>query len=96
MRQNSVKGYKDCGLQASFDCSIREAILGDFPAIVEEEKKVLESSTISETEGKFMTRFGWEFPRNHSSAIKYEHVSGKVIAHEGDETWDRDLRVARE
>ena len=76
-------------------CFIREAILGDFPAVVEE-VKVLESSTIPEDVGRFMVRFGWEFPGGGSPAIKYEIMTGKVLAHEGDETWDRDLKVAGE
>ena len=92
LTQREVKGRKDCAI----GCVIREAIVGDFPAVVEE-VKVLESSTIPEDIGRFMARFGWEFPEDaNTPAIKYEIITGKVLAHEGDETWDRDLKVAGE
>ncbi len=91
LENNAVKGIKVLGNGAT----IREAILGDFPEIVEEEKPVLESHTLSEQIGMFMTRFGWEFPAD-GPAIKYETITGKVLAHEGDETWTRDLKVAGE
>ena len=90
LAQNAVKGTKNLGN----GCVIREAIVGDFPVVVEEEK-VLESSTIPEDIRRFMVRFGWEFPAK-GPATKYELVTGKVGAHEGDETWDRDLKVAGE
>ncbi len=52
---------------------------------VVEKKEVLEFVAISEEAGKFMSRFGWEFSAK-GPAIKYELITGKVIAHEGDET----------
>lgn len=70
---------------------IREAIVGDFPEIVEEREK---RQTPTAQEMKFMQRFGWEFSR--APATKHDLVSGKVVAHEGDETWTRDLKVAGE
>ncbi len=42
----------------------------------------------------FMERFGWDLDR--TPAIKRDIETGKVLAHEGDETWDRDLKVAGE
>ena len=62
---------------------------------VVEKKEVLEFVAISVKEGKFMKRFGWEFSAE-SPAIKHDPQTGKVLAHEGDETWDRDLKVAGE
>lgn len=76
-------------------CFIREAILGDFPAVVEEEKEsVYKRPDISRKEWDFMERFGWEMHRK--LATKHDIQTGKVLAHEGDETWDRDLKVAGE
>ena len=85
-----VKGTKDCGEGRI----IREAIVGDFPVVVEQ---VEERRNLTAQEMKFMQRFGWEFfasPEN--SASKRDIQTGKVLAHEGDETWDRDLKVAGE
>ena len=83
----TVKGTKDCGS----GCVIREAIVGDFPAVVEETREV---EKLTDKEMKFMMRFGWELDRR--SAVKQDLQTGKVLAHEGDETWDRDLKVAGE
>ena len=75
-------------------CVIREAIVGDFPAVVEESVKVPKMTT---DEMKFMKRFGWELNLSTGGgAIKRDLSTGKVLAHEGDETWDRDLKVAGE
>jgi len=43
----------------------------------------------------FMDRFGWEF-EDDKKAIKRDLQTGKVLAHEGDETWTWDLKVAGE
>ncbi len=75
---------------------IREAFLGDFPEIVEEEKKTRPAEHLTLEELKFMERFGWEINENMNPAIKYDNLTGKVLAHEGDETWTRDLKVAGE
>ena len=72
-------------------CFIREAIVGDFPVVVEETRKV---EKLTDQEIKFMTRFGWDLDMN--PATKYDIETGKVLAREGDETWDRDLKVAGE
>lgn len=82
-----VKGTKDCGEGRI----IREAIVGDFPVVVEQIK---ETYVLTEKEAKFMPRFGWDF--STTPAIKYELQTSRILAHEGDETWDRDLRVAGE
>jgi hypothetical protein len=92
LEERGVKGTKLFG----GDCFIREAFLGEFPEVVEEEKEVITRDEVSEKQAIFMTRFGWEFPGDFSLATKYEHISGKVLAHEGDETWTRDLKVAGE
>ncbi len=77
-------------------CHIREAFLGDFPEIVEEEEKTRPAEHLTLEELKFMERFGWEINENMNPAIKYDNLTGKVLAHEGDETWTRDLKVAGE
>lgn len=78
-------------------CFIREAILGDFPTVVEQIKKAY---VLTEKEAKFMERFGWQLYDNLGpeklDAVKRDIQTGKVLAHEGDETWDRDLKVAGE
>jgi len=60
----------------------------------EEKEKWDGPKTMEET--KFMQRFGWEFPGHGRPSIKLEIITGKVLAHEGDETWHRDLKAARE
>lgn len=92
LANNVVKGTKDFGR----GYTIREAIVGDFPTIVEEVKKEKLPYELSDKEAKFMERFGWEVSRIHGGMIKYDLQTGKVIAHEGDETWTRDLKVAGE
>ena len=89
LAQRGVKGTKDLGR----GWVIREAIVGDFPVVVEEKKT---THILSEKEIKFMERFGWEINENGTASIKYDNQTGKVLAHEGDETWDRDLKVAGE
>ena len=85
--QRTVKGTKDLGN----GCIIREAMVGeDFP-VVEEVKKSLD---ITDREAGFLERFGWEL--GPDSFIKRDLQTGKVLAHQGDETWDRDLKVAGE
>lgn len=49
---------------------------------------------LTDKERKFMDRFGWEM--NNYAMVKRDLQSGKVLAHEGDETWTRDLKVAGE
>lgn len=93
LAQNAVKGTKNFGPGV-----IREAIVGDFPAVVEEVK---ERRNLTAQEMKFMQRFGWAFQsakglQEGQPSIKYDIQTGKVLAHEGDETWDRDLKVAGE
>jgi len=91
LAQNAVKGTRNFG----GGCVIREATVGAFPAVVEEIKEVpYKRPAISKEEWSFMDRFGWEF--TGGGAVKYDIQSGKVLAHEGDETWDRDLKVAGE
>ncbi len=91
LAQNAVKGTKDLGN----GCVIREAIVGDFPVVVEEEKELpYRRPDVSRKEWDFMERFGWEMHK--SPATKHDIQTGKVLAHEGDETWDRDLKVAGE
>jgi len=92
LANNAVKGTKILGNGAT----IREAILGEFPEIVEEEKKTRPAEHLTLKELKFMERFGWELSENMNPAIKYDELTGKVLAHEGDETWTRDLKVAGE
>ena len=75
---------------------IREAIVGDFPEIVEEETEVITRDEVSDRHGVFMRRFGWEVTKIHGRWIKRDPTTGKVLAHEGDETWTRDLKVAGE
>ncbi len=87
LAQRGVKGTKDLGN----GCVIREGIIGDFPVVVEEFKKV---EKLTEKEIKFMKRFGWELDMN--PATKYDIETGKVLAREGDETWDWDLKAAGE
>ena len=58
-------------------------------------EKVKERRNLTAQEMKFMQRFGWEFNPN-LLAVKREIETGKVLAREGDETWDRDLKVAGE
>ena len=87
--QREVKGRKDCKI----DCVIREAIVGDFPVVVEETEKALHEKVTVE-ERKFMMRFGWDL--GVCPSVKRDIQTGKVLAHEGDETWDRDLKVAGE
>ena len=93
LAQNAVKGTRNIGN----GCVIREAIVGDFPAVVEEIKKAY---TLTDKEAKFMERFGWQLYDNLGpeklDAVKRDIQTGKVLAHEGDETWDRDLKVAGE
>jgi len=89
LAQNAVKGTKNFGN----GCVIREATLGDFPVVVEEKK---ERRNLTAQEMKFMQRFGWDFPQHSGGAKKHDTATGKVLAHEGDETWDRDLKVAGE
>ncbi len=84
----TVKGTKDCGN----GCVIREGMIGDFPVVVEEEVK--ESFIRESKKAVFMERFGWEI--NTVPIVKRDHITGKVVAHKGDETWDRDLKVAGE
>lgn len=55
---------------------------------------VWEKITVQEM--KFMRRFGWEVSRVDGMMVKRDLTTGKVLAHEGDETWDRDLKVAGE
>jgi len=89
LSHRGVKGTKNLGN----GCVIREAIVGDFPAVVEEiEKAIHEKTTVKER--KFMRRFGWDL--GVCPSIKRDIQTGKVLAHEGDETWDRDLKVAGE
>jgi len=94
LSKNVIKGT--CNFNNGI-CFIREAILGDFPAVVQEIK---ERRNLTAQEMKFMQRFGWELHENLGpeklAAVKREVQTGKVIAHEGDETWDRDLKVAGE
>ena len=59
-----------------------------------QEKEKPKRAILTAQEMKFMKRFGWEFSRVPST--KHDLVSGKVLAHEGDETWVRDLKVAGE
>lgn len=94
LANNTVKGTKT--FQKGGDIYyIREAIVGDFPAIVEEVKEERVPYKPTELQAKFMMRFGWEFPEE-GFATKHEAITGKVFAHEGDETWTRDLKVAGE
>ncbi len=64
--------------------------------VVEKKTEVITRDEVSDQQGYFMTRFGWEFPGGGALATKHEHITGKVLAHEGDETWTRDLKVAGE
>jgi len=89
LAQNAVKGTKNLGN----GCVIREAIVGDFPVIVEEIKEAVHEK-VTVKERMFMKRFGWDF--GICPSVKRDIQSGKVLAHEGDETWDRDLKVAGE
>lgn len=89
LAQNAVKGTKDLGN----GCVIREGMIGDFPVVVEEIKK---EYILTEKETKFMERFGWDFPQHSGGAKKHDITTGKVLAHEGDETWDWDLKAAGE
>lgn len=89
LAQNAVKGTKNLGN----GCVIREGMIGDFPVVVGEiEKAIHEKTTVKER--KFMMRFGWDL--GVCPSVKRDIQSGKVLAHEGDETWDRDLKVAGE
>lgn len=92
LSQRGVKGIKvmDNG------GTIREAIVGDFPAIVEEVKEERVPYILSVREDKFMRRFGWEMSIATGKGVKHDLQTGKVLAHEGDETWTRDLKVAGE
>lgn len=87
LSQNAIKGTRNFGP----DCHIREGMIGSFPVVVEQ---IEEASKVTEKEYTFMTRFGWDFET--TPVIKRELQSGKVVAHEGDETWDWDLKVAGE
>jgi len=87
LKARTIKGIRNCGN----DCTIREAIVGDFPAVVEQIEKAY---VLTKKEAKFMPRFGWDF--STTPAIKYELQTSRILAHEGDETWDRDLKVAGE
>lgn len=49
---------------------------------------------LTDRERKFMDRFGWEM--ENRNMVKRDPQSGKVLAHEGDETWTRDLKVSGE
>ena len=84
----TVKGTKDCGS----GCVIREAIVGDFPVVVGEQVK--KAAKVTEKEFTYMVRFGWDL--DERPAVKRDIQSGKVLAHEGDETWDWDLKAAGE
>ena len=88
LKTRCVHGY----LKMEHGGVIREAIIGDFPEIVEEEKE--KPHLLNDLEAKFMVRFGWDF--GSFPAIKRDIATGKVLAHEGDETWVRDLKVAGE
>ncbi len=104
-------GVKGTDMEDNFgpvETRIRERLVDDQPyaCIVDlareidklnvvEKKEAVEFVAISEKEGKFMSRFGWEFSATGPS-VKRDHQTGKVLAHEGDETWDRDLKVAGE
>ena len=85
----TVKGTKDCGN----GCAIREAIVGDFPAVVEDTKLPY---VLSVREDTILKRFGWEDSKMEGIMLKRDLTTGKVLAREGDETWDRDLKVAGE
>lgn len=86
---NAVKGTKDLGN----GCVIREAIVGDFPVVIESLEEVTVEPTAREI--VFLERFGWDFTTD-GGAIKRDITTGKVLAREGDETWVRDLRVVGE
>ncbi len=87
LKTRCVHGY----LKMQHGGIIREAIVGDFPEIVEEEREV---EQLNSKEIKFMKRFGWDL--EIKPATKFDLVTGKVLAHEGDATWTRDLKVAGE
>ena len=87
LAQRGVKGTKNLGS----DCIIREAVVGDFPVVVEEIKETVK---VTVEERRFMMRFGWDL--DAVPAVKRDIQSGKVLAHEGDETWDWDLKAAGE
>jgi len=89
LEQRAIKGTKNIENGGI----IREAILGDFPEIVEEQK---EERKLNKRELHFMEKFGWEVMKVDGRMIKRDHQTGKVLAHEGDETWTRDLKVAGE
>ena len=57
-------------------------------------EKVKEKRVLTEKEMTFMIRFGWGL--DEQPATKRDIETGKVLAHEGDETWDRDLKVVGE
>ncbi len=84
---NTVKGTRKFGN----GCFIREGTIGAFPVVIEEPREV---EQLTDNEIKFMRRFGWEL--NTRPAVKHEIQTGKVLAHEGDEVWIRDLKVAGE
>jgi len=92
LKTRCVHGYLKMGKGGV----IREAILGDFPEIVEEEKEKPLWERLTADEYKFMKRFSWEFLGQGGQAVKRDPQTGKVLAHEGDETWTRDLKVAGE
>jgi len=89
LEQRAIKGTKNIENGGI----IREAILGDFPEIVEQIKDAFQ---LSAKEDLFMKRFGWEDSIREGCMIKRDLQTGKVLAHEGDETWTRDLKVAGE
>lgn len=90
LEKRGVKGVLHCE-----NCTIREAILGDFPEIVEGDKESpYKRPYIDKGEWHFMEKFGWGM--HEEPAVKRDHQTGKVLAHEGDETWTRDLKVAGE
>ncbi len=87
---DAIKGTRNFGN----GCVLREATVGDFPEIVEEEKKTRVVEQLTPTEIKFMKRFGWDL--STKPAIKYAIQTSQILAHEGDETWIWDLKVAGE
>lgn len=92
LNTRAVKGTRDIGN----GCSIREALVGDFPQVVEEPKEESLPVMLSVIELNLMGRLGWEFSEDSSPAVKIEVPSGKIIAHEGSEVWTRDLKVVRD